>query len=172
MRYDVTRIDSTFGGVVLATSSGGLHALEFSDSDRPADWRFARTCERPEFAWTRDGGDVAHRVAAYFGGDLGAVDAIRVAAAGTPFQHLVWDELRRIRAGTVTSYGALAAAVGRPGAARAVGRANALNPVAIVVPCHRVVGTGGALTGYAFGLDRKERLIAFERARACAPTVA
>ena len=164
MRYDVTRIESAFGEVVMATTDAGLHALEFAESDRPADWRFARTLERPEFARTSDVGDIARRVTAYFDGDFDAVDTIRVAASGTQFQQRVWTELRRVPAGTVVSYGALAAAIGRPSAARAVGRANALNPVAIVVPCHRVVGADGALTGYAFGLDLKQNLLAHERA--------
>jgi methylated-DNA-[protein]-cysteine S-methyltransferase len=172
MRYDVTRIESPFGGVVLVTSPTGLHALEFADSDRPEDWRFARTLDRPEFARTRDGGDVARRVAAYFDGEIRAIDAVRVAASGTQFQQRVWTELRRIRPGTVVSYGAVAAAIGRPGAARAVGRANALNPIAVVVPCHRVVGADGTLTGYAFGLGRKQDLLAHERAHAVASAIA
>jgi methylated-DNA-[protein]-cysteine S-methyltransferase len=164
VRYELTRLDSAFGAVVLATSDAGLVALEFTASRDPADWRFPRTLDRPEFAWTRDGGDAARRVAAYFEGDVAAIDAVRIAAAGTTFQRRVWTELRRIPAGDVRSYGAIAAAVGRPSAARAVGRANALNPVAIVVPCHRVVGAGGALTGYAFGVATKEALLAHERA--------
>jgi methylated-DNA-[protein]-cysteine S-methyltransferase len=163
VRYDLTRIESPFGAVVLASTDAGLHALEFVATGRPEDWRFPRTLGRPEFAWT-PGSDAARRVAAYFDGDLGAVGGIRVAARGTPFQRRVWTQLRQIPPGTTCTYGELAAAIGRPGAARAVGRANALNPVAVVVPCHRVVGADGALTGYAFGLGRKEDLLAHERA--------
>ncbi len=84
--------------------------------------------------------------------------------AGTPFQRRVWEELRTIPRGSTVSYGDLAARLGRPGAARAVGSAVARNPISIVVPCHRVVGSNGALTGYAGGVDRKRTLLALEGA--------
>lgn len=99
---------------------------------------------------------------AYFRGDLYALDDIEVRTSGTPFQRKVWDALRTIPAGTTLSYGALAAQIGRTGSARAVGTANRENPVAIVVPCHRVVGGTGALTGYAGGIERKRWLLAHE----------
>jgi methylated-DNA-[protein]-cysteine S-methyltransferase len=81
---------------------------------------------------------------------------------GTPFQRTVWDQLRRIPYGETRSYGELAAALGKPSASRAVGLANGRNPIGIIVPCHRVVGTNGNLTGYGGGLDRKQRLLDFE----------
>jgi methylated-DNA-[protein]-cysteine S-methyltransferase len=99
---------------------------------------------------------------AYFAGDLQAVDALPAAAAGTDFQREVWRALRTISAGDTTTYGALAARIGRPSAARAVGMANGGNPIAIVVPCHRVIGANAALTGYAGGLQRKSWLLAHE----------
>jgi len=105
---------------------------------------------------------LAARVRAYFEGDAGALDGLAVDAGGTPFQRAVWRELRRIPPGEVRSYGELARALGRPGAARAVGGACARNPVALLVPCHRAVGTGGALTGYAFGTGRKRWLLDHE----------
>ena len=98
----------------------------------------------------------------YFAGDIAALDRIEVDPAGTPFQRLVWDALRAIPAGTTTSYGALAGRIGRPNAVRAVGAANGANPIAVVVPCHRVIGAGGSLVGYGGGLERKRWLLAHE----------
>jgi methylated-DNA-[protein]-cysteine S-methyltransferase len=100
----------------------------------------------------------------YFAGDLTAIDAIPVATAGTPFQREVWAALREIRPGTTLSYGALARQLGRPKSARAVGLANGANPIAIVVPCHRVIGADASLTGYGGGMDRKRWLLAHEGA--------
>jgi methylated-DNA-[protein]-cysteine S-methyltransferase len=111
----------------------------------------------------------AAALARYFAGDARALDAVPVDAGGTPFQRAVWDALREIPAGEVRSYGALAARLGRAGAARAVGGACARNPVAVLVPCHRAVASTGALTGFAFGLDRKRWLLAHEAGEAGAP---
>jgi methylated-DNA-[protein]-cysteine S-methyltransferase len=105
---------------------------------------------------------VRDALAAYFAGDIDALDTIAVAPQGTEFRQRVWKELREIRAGTTVSYGELAARVGAPGAARAVGTANATNPICLVIPCHRVVRTGGALGGYGFGIERKQWLLAHE----------
>jgi methylated-DNA-[protein]-cysteine S-methyltransferase len=100
---------------------------------------------------------------AYFGGELGALDAITVRTGGTAFQRRVWSGLREIAAGTTMTYGRLATAIGQPGASRAVGLANGANPIGIVVPCHRVIGADGALTGYAGGVERKRWLLTHER---------
>jgi O-6-methylguanine DNA methyltransferase len=108
---------------------------------------------------------LAARVRAYFAGEADALDGVAVEPGGTPFEREVWEALRRIPAGEPRSYGALARALGRPGAARAVGRACALNPVALLVPCHRVVGADGELTGYAWGIERKRWLLAHEARR-------
>ena len=105
---------------------------------------------------------VADQLAAYFRGELTEFD-LPVAAAGTPFQQRVWDALRQIPYGETRSYGQLAAEIGNPAASRAVGAANGRNPVSIVVPCHRVIGSSGRLTGYAGGLTTKEQLLAHER---------
>ena len=99
---------------------------------------------------------------AYFAGDLGAIDNISVATGGTPFQRTVWAALHRIPAGMTTSYGALAVTIGRPSAMRAVGLAVGSNPVAVIVPCHRVIGADHSLTGYGGGLARKRWLLAHE----------
>jgi methylated-DNA-[protein]-cysteine S-methyltransferase len=105
----------------------------------------------------------AHALGAYFEGDLDAIVALATETNGTPFQHAVWAALRRIPAGRTTSYGALAAAIGAPNAVRAVGAANGANPIAIVIPCHRLIGANASLTGYGGGLHRKRWLLAHER---------
>lgn len=101
---------------------------------------------------------------AYFAGDLSAVDRLAVETGGTPFQRVVWAELRNIRSGRTVGYGTLAARLGRPKAVRAVGLANGANPVSIIVPCHRVIGVDGSLAGYAGGLERKRWLLEHEGA--------
>jgi methylated-DNA-[protein]-cysteine S-methyltransferase len=98
----------------------------------------------------------------YFAGDLHAVDKIECGTHGTAFQQEVWNALRAIPIGHTLSYGALAARIGKPGAVRAVGLANGSNPISVVVPCHRVIGTDGSLTGYGGGLARKRWLLAHE----------
>ncbi|MBX9614605.1 MAG: methylated-DNA--[protein]-cysteine S-methyltransferase [Caulobacteraceae bacterium] len=103
-------------------------------------------------------------VEAWFAGDLGALDGLVVKTGGTAFQTAVWAALRAIPAGETRSYGQLAAAVGSPKAVRAAGLANGQNPVALIVPCHRVIGANGSLTGYAGGLERKRWLLAHEGA--------
>jgi methylated-DNA-[protein]-cysteine S-methyltransferase len=97
----------------------------------------------------------------YFAGERRRFD-LPLAPAGTPFQRRVWSELARIEWGSTVDYGALAARIGRPGAARAVGRANATNPIPIVIPCHRVIGRDGSATGYAGGIEAKRTLLRLE----------
>lgn len=98
----------------------------------------------------------------YFAGDYHSLDAIAVSTGGTPFQQQVWSALRTIPPGTTTTYGKLAVQLGKPTAYRAVGAANALNPIGIVLPCHRVIGANASLTGYAGGLERKQWLLQHE----------
>jgi methylated-DNA-[protein]-cysteine S-methyltransferase len=112
----------------------------------------------------RDPFGLTTRLAAYFAGDIWVIDDIRTATAGTVFQREVWRALRIIPAGHTISYGELARRIGRPKAVRAVGLANGANPIGVVVPCHRVIGANGSLTGYGGGLHRKEWLLAHERA--------
>ena len=102
----------------------------------------------------------------YFDGDIDALTRIRIWEGGTPFERCVWGALRAIPAGTTRTYGQLATSLGRPTASRAVGRANGANPLGVVVPCHRVIGASGALTGYAGGLERKAWLLAHEARQA------
>jgi methylated-DNA-[protein]-cysteine S-methyltransferase len=155
MSLTIDRFDTSIGTLrLVCDDEGTLHALEFADREAKIP--------HAEAAPGRAPAPVRRALEDYFAGDLDALDDILVAARGTPFQREVWAALRRIPAGATTSYGALAAEIGRPKAVRAVGLANGANPVAIVVPCHRVIGADGSLTGYGGGLDRKRWLLAHE----------
>jgi methylated-DNA-[protein]-cysteine S-methyltransferase len=113
---------------------------------------------RPDAAALRE---AEEQLAAYFDGELTEFD-LPLAPQGTPFQLRVWDALTRIPYGATTTYGAVAEAVGRPDAVRAVGACNGQNPIAVIVPCHRVIGANGKLVGYGGGLDNKRRLLELE----------
>jgi methylated-DNA-[protein]-cysteine S-methyltransferase len=122
----------------------------------------------PPAGAVRDNGALAaarKQLEQYFAGERQAFD-LPLAAHGTPFRQRVWEELQRVGYGETISYGELAERSGRPGAARAAGSANGANPISIVIPCHRVIGATGALTGYGGGLDAKRYLLALERSRA------
>jgi methylated-DNA-[protein]-cysteine S-methyltransferase len=118
----------------------------------------------PDPAWQRDDGafdEAKDQLRAYFGGELTEF-SLELAPRGTPFQQRVWSALRAIPYGTTTSYGKLAAALGDARATRAVGSANGRNPISIIIPCHRVIGADGSLTGYGGGMERKQWLLALE----------
>ena len=114
----------------------------------------------------RNPGGLTAALSAYFNGALERIDHLPVAAAGTPFQRKVWKALRAIPCGTTLSYSELARRIGRPASVRAVGHANGANPVGVVVPCHRLVGRDGSLTGYGGGISRKRWLLAHEASAA------
>lgn len=165
MHLLVDHYPSPIGDIVLVhDGQANLRALDFSDFRE----RMERLLKEHYGAYTlQDGAAPAPLRAAldaYFAGDLDALNRLQVSTAGTSFQREVWLALRTIPAGAPTSYGGLAAQLGRPGAARAVGTANRKNPVAIVVPCHRVIGSQGALVGYAGGMNRKRWLLDHEAA--------
>ncbi|HXP73071.1 MAG TPA: methylated-DNA--[protein]-cysteine S-methyltransferase [Stellaceae bacterium] len=156
------RVKSPVGEIVLACKGDALCALEFADAEkRMVAWLGRRfgDFERVEAA---DPGGVCTRLGAYLLGDLEALDDIVVDGGGTEFQRKVWKGLRRVAAGKVVSYQGLAERLGMPNSVRAVARANALNPISIVVPCHRVIGSDGSLTGYGGGLPRKRWLLEHE----------
>ena len=159
-----TEVASPAGSVVLVERRGALVGLVFEDH-----WKgFSRELEKRfgEFSFEENprGGAPAEALRRYFAGDLRALDGVEVDTGGTPFQQLVWKALRRIPAGTTWSYARLAREIGRPSATRAVAAANGTNPVSIVIPCHRVIGSDGSLTGYGGGLPRKQWLLAHEGA--------
>jgi methylated-DNA-[protein]-cysteine S-methyltransferase len=148
--YDV--IDSPFGALTpVVNESGALTMLHFGAKHPTGALR------EPERL-----GHVAEQLFEYFEGKRMAFD-LELAAEGSAFQRQVWQKLVEIPYGSTRSYGEIARELGVPGASRAVGRANATNPIAIVVPCHRVIGSNGTLTGYAGGIDMKEKLLAFEQ---------
>jgi methylated-DNA-[protein]-cysteine S-methyltransferase len=158
------RIGSPIGEIVIVVDGGRLAALDYADYEPRMLKLLHRRYGSIRLEETRDAGGFRGRVDDYFAGDYTSLDAIPIATGGTAFQQQVWTALRAIPPGTTLTYGQLAAKAGRPTAFRAAGAANALNPVAIVVPCHRVVGADASLTGYAGGLQRKQWLLRHEGA--------
>ena len=172
MRLRLERKTSPIGIILFVTDiEGVLRAVDFAEHED----RLHRLLRLHYGAFEiRDAGvplAVTEAFDSYFAGDLPALDALRVETGGTDFQRAVWAALRGIPAGATFTYGQLAAQLGRPSASRAVGAANGANPLSIVVPCHRLIGAGGALTGYAGGLARKRWLLDHERAHASAGLV-
>lgn len=147
---------------VITDEEGAVRVLDF-DEDSP---RVERLLARYYGGVPVENGAapaaVRAELEAYFAGDFSALDRISWAVVGTAFQRAVWQALTEIPVGETTTYGALAARIGRPAAVRAVGAANGANPVGVVIPCHRVIGSDGSLTGYGGGLERKRWLLAHE----------
>jgi methylated-DNA-[protein]-cysteine S-methyltransferase len=154
-----TTIDSPLGTLLVARDDEGITALLLPTGRRPA---------KPGHDWVRDDAafdDVRRELAEYFAGDRTTFD-VPLHLIGSAFQRRVWTALLEIPCGETTSYGALATSIGSPGAARAVGLANGQNPIALIVPCHRVIGADGSLTGYGGGLPAKRWLLAHESRQA------
>jgi len=168
MRY--TTVDTPLGELMLWGSDGRLAGADFVEPHVTARMPEARRALRrghldADPGWDRDGdafANVVEQLRAYFAGQLVRFD-VAVDTGGTPFQQRVWTALQRIPFGKITTYGNLAAELGDSRAVRAVGMANGANPISIIIPCHRVVGANGGLTGYGGGLARKEWLLAHER---------
>lgn len=157
------RIATPVGEVLLVTDGdGAVRALDFADYEPRMMRLLGRHAPDVELVAGQAPGAVRDAVEAYFAGDARALDGLTVRTGGTEFQRSVWAALRAIPAGETRSYGQLAAAVGSPKAVRAAGLANGQNPIAVIVPCHRVIGANGTLTGYAGGLERKRWLLAHE----------
>jgi methylated-DNA-[protein]-cysteine S-methyltransferase len=150
------RTESPVGPLLVAGDDAGLRFLLFATGRQPAE-------ARPE--WEPDGGrlnEPVRQLAAYFAGTLRAF-SLPVAPQGTAFQRAVWERLQQIPYGETTSYGEVARGLGNAQAVRAVGMANGANPISIIIPCHRVIGSTGALVGYGGGLAIKEALLALEK---------
>lgn len=165
LRILIERMPSPLGEVIIGTDDkGALRLVDFADYEPRMHRLLRRQYGESNFTLvaTKKRSAAARAVGAYFKGDLTAIDGLKVANGGTDFQRAVWKALRAIPAGSTITYGALAARLGMPKAARAVGLANGANPIAIVVPCHRVVGADGTLTGYGGGMPRKQWLLAHE----------
>ena len=157
---------SPIGRILFASDGEAVCALDYAGYETRMSMLLARHYDAVEFERRSDPMGLKRVLKSYFAGDLHAFDAVPVCTGGTTFQESVWKALRTIPAGETQSYGELARRLNRPKAARAVGHANSLNPVAIIVPCHRVIGASAALTGYAGGLERKHWLLSHEGARA------
>ena len=152
--------------LIVADGQGLLRALDFDDHE--ARMRDLLRLHYGTFI-LKDGavpGAISDAVDAYFSGEVSRLHALPTATGGTDFQRAVWRALMDIPSGHTESYGELARRIGKPGASRAVGLANGANPISIVVPCHRVIGASGALTGYGGGLWRKQWLLAHEKSLA------
>jgi methylated-DNA-[protein]-cysteine S-methyltransferase len=166
--FKLERVPTPCGEMLVATDEeGALRGLDWTDHEGRLR-RLLQLHYGPEVVQLRPRSSVSDArsaVEAYLEGDLQAIDAVTVKSGGTAFQREVWAALRTIPAGTTLSYGALAAQLNRPAAVRAVGLANGSNPISVVVPCHRVIGADGSLTGYGGGLSRKRWLLEHEGVR-------
>lgn len=153
-----TVVDSPYGPLTLVAADGVLCGLYMTQQrHRPAEETFGERVAAGEDPFP----EVVRQLTAYFAGEL-TTFGLPVRLEGTEFQRSVWEQLVRIPYGQTWSYGELAVKLGKPNASRAVGLANGKNPVGIIVPCHRVIGSSGSMTGYGGGIDRKVRLLAFE----------
>jgi methylated-DNA-[protein]-cysteine S-methyltransferase len=163
--FSLDRLETPIGPMLIVTDDAQrLRGMEWEDQ-RPRLEKLLRRYHGGEgFALqeTTEPTPARRALQAYFEGELDAVADLETAKAGTEFQRLVWTGLRGIPAGQTLNYGALAAKLGRPTASRAVGLANGANPIPIVVPCHRVIGADGSLTGFGSGLPRKRWLLDHE----------
>jgi methylated-DNA-[protein]-cysteine S-methyltransferase len=163
------RVASPIGVILLLTDDRDrLRALDFEDHCRRREQHLDRHYGAGAWHICAASGQAAavEAIGRYFDGDMGALGEITTQCGGTAFQRAVWSALRTIEAGSTRSYGAIAQQIGRAAAIRAVGAANGANPIGIVVPCHRVIGANGSLTGFGGGIERKQWLLAHE-ARHC-----
>jgi methylated-DNA-[protein]-cysteine S-methyltransferase len=150
-----THYETPLGTTLLATDERGLRLISFADGKRP---------EHPESHWRKDPAplqETIRQLRAYFAGKLEEFH-LPLSLIGTEFQLRVWQMLQTIPYGETTSYGELARRLGNPNASRAVGLANGSNPIPIIIPCHRVIGSNGSLVGYGGGLPNKKALLALE----------
>ena len=159
------RIDTPIGEfLIVADQEGNLRATDWTEHEDRMQ-RFLKLhygVGRFKLEAARNPHGLTKTIQGYFRGDLKAINELPVQTAGTSFQREVWRALRTIDCGTTISYAQLAAQIGRPAAVRAVGLANGSNPVGVVVPCHRVIGSDGSLTGYGGGIERKRWLLEHE----------
>lgn len=158
-------IDSPIGELTVAARGSKVCLVHFGPASPAVRESLARWYPEAQIVEDADPAGAAAVLSRYFDGDLNSLDEIEVELHGTAFQQRVWNALRTVAAGTTTSYAQLAGRVGAPAAVRAVGAANGANPVAVVLPCHRIIGSNGSLTGYGGGLDRKRWLLQHEGAR-------
>ncbi len=158
------RIQTPIGDMMLLASAGVMLVLEFVDAEGRVEREISARFSKVEVTPTKNPFGFSKRIADYFAGDLRTIESIPTDGGGTEFQKRVWAGLRLIPCGVTISYGELATRLGDKNAMRAVGLANGRNPISIVVPCHRVIGANGSMTGYGGGMARKEWLLRHEGA--------
>ncbi|MFZ0486614.1 MAG: methylated-DNA--[protein]-cysteine S-methyltransferase [Arenicellales bacterium] len=156
--------DSPIGPLTVVTDGDTIVMINFPDVEGRVALQTKKALKDETVTDGRPHAGTAAALDAYFTGDLHALDKLPIAPRGTNFEQSVWRELRRIPVGETRSYGDVAKAIGRPTATRAVGRANGINPIPLVVPCHRVIGADGSLTGFGGGLETKAWLLRHEGA--------
>ncbi len=158
----VATLATPIGPLAIAANGPRVCLVHFGPMDESVRLSLARWYPDAAIESSGDPGGAVQALTRYFGGELESLDALEVELNGTPFQRRVWEALRTVPAGSTSSYAAQARCVGSPAAVRAVGAANGANPIAIVLPCHRIIGSNGSLTGYGGGLDRKRWLLDHE----------
>ena len=171
LQLTIESLETPIGVMRIVTDrAGALRAVGWLDLEERLQRDLHRQYGAPGFRLEagRATSEVSRSIRRYFAGELSAIDALPVQTAGTAFQREVWNALRAIPCGATATYAELATRIGRPAAVRAVGAANGANPVGVVVPCHRVVGADGALTGYGGGIERKRFLLELEGDRTMA----
>lgn len=161
----IDRIATPIGElVVIADPEGRLRTIDWTEHAARMTLLLDRYYGKGGYALTpkRDPNGLSSAMRRYFKGEIGVLAELPIATTGTPFQKSIWQALRKIEDGTAISYAELARRIGRPNAVRAAGLANGQNPISIVVPCHRVIGSNGSLTGYGGGIERKQWLLDHE----------
>jgi methylated-DNA-[protein]-cysteine S-methyltransferase len=158
----IDRIEFQLGEILIVTDGEKLCAVDFSGYEDRMMNLLQKRYDSIQLIDTQNPQGFSDRLRGYLNGEWQAIEDIPVSTGGTPFQQKVWLSLRSIPPGQVMTYGALATLLDKPSASRAVGMANSLNPISIVLPCHRVIGANASLTGYAGGLDRKQWLLNHE----------
>jgi methylated-DNA-[protein]-cysteine S-methyltransferase len=162
----IDRFETPIGEMlIVADRDGNLRAAGWADYEHRLQRSLRHHCGENGFRLEMHSNPhgLTSAIRSYFAGELKAIDSLPVKTAGTAFQRQVWRALREIPCGSTVSYGELAVRIGRPAAVRAVGLANGSNPVGVVVPCHRVIGSDGSLTGYGGGIERKRWLLDHEK---------
>jgi methylated-DNA-[protein]-cysteine S-methyltransferase len=168
LEFLIDRVATPIGElIVVADAEGNLRTVDWTDHEKRMKQLLDRQYGKGRYALkpARNPGGLSTAMRRYFSGDLGVIETLPVKTEGTAFQRSVWRALSRIKCGTTISYAELARRIGKPKAVRAVGLANGQNPISIVVPCHRVIGSDGSLTGYGGGLNRKKWLLQHEGVR-------
>ncbi|BAY14631.1 O-6-alkylguanine-DNA/cysteine-protein methyltransferase [Anabaenopsis circularis NIES-21] len=162
MKLVIDKINSAIGTILIVTDGEKLCALDFADYEPRMLKLLKKRYGSFDFQYVKNPQGFSNQIQAYFDGDRTSLNNIPISTGGTVFQQQVWLALRTIPWGKTISYTELAVRIGKPKAYRAVGMANSLNPIALVLPCHRVVGANATLTGYAGGLERKRWLLNHE----------